>query len=278
MPSDHDLFVYGTLMRGLHNQPFLDGCTYLGPARARGRLVDLGPYPGLVRDRERWVSGEWYRIPVDLVEATLARLDALEGYTGRAQDPNNLYVRGRVELEHFGGVRHATTYFWAGEVRADPVIASSSWRSRNVPVTGQPLVDALAQLRADVAGLPTDVVVDFDPYRRGEVTWRGAELCVRDGAPLNPPRHPFGRVDYGDVDAVTPHARAAAWLTFRLRDEVQEHLNLDKYAFFGAIGLAIKGHHAMYGWSSPRATLELVLSAVEHLGRQHPETCNQLEN
>ena len=278
MPSDHDLFVYGTLMRGFRNHALLEGCTYVAPARTRGRLLDLGSYPGLLQDSESWVNGEWYRIPNARLDATLARLDELEGYTGRPGAPANLYVRRRVELENFGGVRHASTYLWAGDVRAEQVITNGSWRSRNVPLTGQPLVDALAHLRADLAGLPTDVVVDFDPDRRGKVTWRGADLCIRDGVPVNPPRHPFGRIHYGYVDAVTPHARAAAWLTFRLRDEVQQHLDLDKYAFFGAIGMAIKGHHAMYGWSSARATLESVLSAVEHLGRQHPETLNHLEN
>ena len=51
MHGDQDLFTYGLLLRGERNHAYLDGCVYVGPARARGGLLDQGSYPGLVRKR-----------------------------------------------------------------------------------------------------------------------------------------------------------------------------------------------------------------------------------
>lgn len=76
------LFVYGTLRRDCRHGRFeLVGTNaeFVAPARMRGRLVDLGRYPGLVSPRgpDDWVRGEVYALhdPVH----TLARLDAYEG-------------------------------------------------------------------------------------------------------------------------------------------------------------------------------------------------------
>jgi gamma-glutamylcyclotransferase (GGCT)/AIG2-like uncharacterized protein YtfP len=71
------LFAYGTLMRGygLH-RVLAAGATLLTTGTARGRLLDLGGYPGLVEGTGR-VSGEVYRL--DDAEL-LAALDREEGY------------------------------------------------------------------------------------------------------------------------------------------------------------------------------------------------------
>jgi gamma-glutamylcyclotransferase (GGCT)/AIG2-like uncharacterized protein YtfP len=64
---DSLLFVYGTL------RPFVDipmarwlrdHARYLGPATARGRLYDLGAYPGMrtARGRGEHVRGDVYRV------------------------------------------------------------------------------------------------------------------------------------------------------------------------------------------------------------------------
>jgi gamma-glutamylcyclotransferase (GGCT)/AIG2-like uncharacterized protein YtfP len=71
------LFAYGTLMRGYALHAVLArGATAVGEGRARGRLLDLGAYPGLVQGAGR-VQGEVYRL--DDPEL-LPVLDREEGY------------------------------------------------------------------------------------------------------------------------------------------------------------------------------------------------------
>lgn len=76
-----NLFVYGTLLSAFAN-PFArrlrKQAVLLGPAKMRGRLYDLGAYPGMKRslDPADWVSGELYRL--DQPAKLLAFLDAYE--------------------------------------------------------------------------------------------------------------------------------------------------------------------------------------------------------
>jgi gamma-glutamylcyclotransferase (GGCT)/AIG2-like uncharacterized protein YtfP len=78
---DSLLFVYGTL------RPFVDvemarwlqgAARYLGPATARGRLYDLGAYPGLraARGRGERVAGDVYRVTNPRVFRVLDRYEA----------------------------------------------------------------------------------------------------------------------------------------------------------------------------------------------------------
>jgi gamma-glutamylcyclotransferase (GGCT)/AIG2-like uncharacterized protein YtfP len=78
---DSLLFVYGTL------RPFVDipmarwlfaEARYVGPAKTRGRLYDLGRYPGLLRARAQreWVCGDVYRITSPRVLRVLDRYEA----------------------------------------------------------------------------------------------------------------------------------------------------------------------------------------------------------
>lgn len=57
------LFVYGTLMRGFSLHRLLVGrAEYLGAGTVKARLLDLGSYPGAVRDVHGVVTGEVYRV------------------------------------------------------------------------------------------------------------------------------------------------------------------------------------------------------------------------
>jgi gamma-glutamylcyclotransferase (GGCT)/AIG2-like uncharacterized protein YtfP len=71
------LFAYGTLMRGyaLHTT-LARGASLLGTGTARGSLLDLGHYPGLIEGRGR-VHGEVYRLED---AELLPLLDREEGY------------------------------------------------------------------------------------------------------------------------------------------------------------------------------------------------------
>ena len=76
------LFVYGTLRRGLanrHARYLSEHAQWIGEARVRGRLYDLGRYPGLClcSDGDEWAPGELYRMPVS--SDLLTTLDQYEG-------------------------------------------------------------------------------------------------------------------------------------------------------------------------------------------------------
>jgi gamma-glutamylcyclotransferase (GGCT)/AIG2-like uncharacterized protein YtfP len=76
------LFAYGTLRRGAPMHRLLEGrATWLGPATAAGRLLDLGAFPGLVAaqgpaDR---VHGDLFAIPDAQRDEVLDALDRYEG-------------------------------------------------------------------------------------------------------------------------------------------------------------------------------------------------------
>ncbi len=98
------LFVYGTL------RPFADVpmarwlasvAEHLGPARTRGRLYDLGPYPALVDAvrRDEWVVGNLYRLKRPVT--ALRTLDDYEGGPNGRGEPEYERVERIVELGQF---------------------------------------------------------------------------------------------------------------------------------------------------------------------------------
>lgn len=87
------LFVYGTLRSNQPNAPRLGGATPLGWATARGDLLDLGDYPGLVEGTGQ-VVGELFVLPC----AALARIDLVEGFD--PLDPEgSLFLREEREVQ-----------------------------------------------------------------------------------------------------------------------------------------------------------------------------------
>jgi gamma-glutamylaminecyclotransferase len=96
------LFVYGTLKRGASNHRLLADQRFVGAAvtAPRYRVIDLGPWPGLVRDEANGlaVRGELFAVS----ECCLAELDDFETDAGA-------FVRARIEVEGRGDV---WAYFW----------------------------------------------------------------------------------------------------------------------------------------------------------------------
>lgn len=86
------LFAYGTLMRGYALNRLLVGrATFLGEARAGGRLLDLGRYPGVVPGAGT-VHGEVYR----LADPELLRtIDREEGYNFERRRTTVMLAEGR---------------------------------------------------------------------------------------------------------------------------------------------------------------------------------------
>lgn len=109
----NEVFVYGTLLRGLRYHGILTGAAFLGPAHVHGRLFDLGPYPALWPGPDR-VQGEVYRVDAQI----LAQLDQLEDFDPR--DPEGSLYR-RVTRRTFlanGGIRDVQVYLY--NARVDP--------------------------------------------------------------------------------------------------------------------------------------------------------------
>ena len=123
---DLHVFVYGTLRRGEANdinrlQP---APHYLGPARIRGALYDLGPYPGVILGGADWVQGEVYAIVPELEW----QLDVIEGV---APVPSGEYTRRRVELALDGRLLRCLVYeIDAQRVLGRPRIATGDWLQR----------------------------------------------------------------------------------------------------------------------------------------------------
>ena len=82
----------------------------LGTARTRGRLYDLGPYPGLVHARRRgdWVIGDLYEL--HRPRAALKVLDRYEGGPRGRGHPR--FRRVRCAVERPGGRQTAGAYLY----------------------------------------------------------------------------------------------------------------------------------------------------------------------
>jgi len=96
------LFVYGTLKRGLGNHRLIADQQFIGEATTepRYRVLDLGPYPGLIVDEANGlvVKGELW----DVTAACLVRLDVFE-------EESHTFRRGPVAIPGREGV---FAYFW----------------------------------------------------------------------------------------------------------------------------------------------------------------------
>jgi gamma-glutamylcyclotransferase (GGCT)/AIG2-like uncharacterized protein YtfP len=76
------LFAYGTLMRGYGLHDLLArGADFVALGTARGRLLDLGRYPGVVQGRGR-VTGEVYRLRDPQVLPAVDRAEGVQFLRG----------------------------------------------------------------------------------------------------------------------------------------------------------------------------------------------------
>tara|TARA_B100001094_G_scaffold333400_1_gene411504 strand:- start:2570 stop:3493 length:924 start_codon:yes stop_codon:yes gene_type:complete len=122
------LFVYGTLMQGeIRHQTTQQLCNGDGQsARAQGRLLNLGEFPGMVYG-EHTIHGEVYNI--DQVYAALQTLDSIEGFYGYDSN-HSLYTRTIIKIETEQGMEWAWTYIYNSEDENVQQIVSGDWRNR----------------------------------------------------------------------------------------------------------------------------------------------------
>jgi gamma-glutamylcyclotransferase (GGCT)/AIG2-like uncharacterized protein YtfP len=124
------LFVYGTLRRESRNTQFRilgAKAKFLGRARMRGRLVDLGEYPGLVAagDASDWVRGEVYALADP--DRTLARLDEYEGCVAEpVRSPGFRRVIGEAVLDR-GRTMRTWVYVYEGSYSPARVLPSGDY-------------------------------------------------------------------------------------------------------------------------------------------------------
>lgn len=122
-PAGRGVFVYGTLRRGAANDinRLAPPARFLGAARVRGILYDLGSYPGLLLGGQGWVQGEVYRVTPELER----QLDVIEDV---APVPSGEYRRRFVDLEVRGQRLRCLVYaIDPARVQGRAVIASGDW-------------------------------------------------------------------------------------------------------------------------------------------------------
>jgi gamma-glutamylcyclotransferase (GGCT)/AIG2-like uncharacterized protein YtfP len=109
------LFVYGTLRRNEVNHHLLAGARYCGTfvTSPQYRMVDLGAYPGVVKNGATPIEGEVYLVN----KQQMTDLDRLEGYP---------HAYGREKIVTPWG--KAWIYLYRGNLKGGVVIPDGVWR------------------------------------------------------------------------------------------------------------------------------------------------------
>lgn len=124
------LFIYGTLRKGTGHAMahyLARNAINLGPAKAPGRLYDLGKYPGMLPAREEldWVRGEVCELRD--ADEVLAVLDEYEGCTNMGPHAD-LFRRAQTEVILADGRRGlAWVYYYCREVGEDQRILAGDY-------------------------------------------------------------------------------------------------------------------------------------------------------
>jgi len=128
--SDY-LFVYGTLLPSeaeMDMASIVQQIRRLGQAYVRGRLYDLGEYPGAILDEasETKIAGELFELPPD--SSVLAMLDSYEGY--ELTDPaGSLFIRVKSPVQLSDGREiESWVYVYNRDPGKSPLITNGDYR------------------------------------------------------------------------------------------------------------------------------------------------------
>lgn len=125
--------MYGTLQRGRRYHHLLwwkRGVEFVSEGRIKGRLYDLGSFPGVVEAPDQWsyVYGELYSL--ESPDDTLNHIDAFEGYSPHDPD-DSLFVRKLTEVFLPDGRSvKAWTYFYNAEISRASLISSGIYSGK----------------------------------------------------------------------------------------------------------------------------------------------------
>ncbi|GEO11956.1 gamma-glutamylcyclotransferase family protein [Segetibacter aerophilus] len=125
------LFVYGTLRRGFHNPAYKYISKHfveVGEAQVKGKLYDLGEYPGAVAtDEESFVKGELYELKeAGEFEWVIEQLDDYEGLNPEEGEAP-LYKRQSVEVRFNDQRFQAWIYWYNGNISENALIPSGDY-------------------------------------------------------------------------------------------------------------------------------------------------------
>jgi gamma-glutamylcyclotransferase (GGCT)/AIG2-like uncharacterized protein YtfP len=127
-PGIYHLFVYGSLRSGFRS-PAYEYISrffhFVGEARVRGRLFDMGMYPaGIPSFEDSFITGELYNIknPSEFSWA----IGQLDDYEGVAVEPDEiqLYKREVADVITHDSITPAWIYWYNGDVTGRQLIAS----------------------------------------------------------------------------------------------------------------------------------------------------------
>ena len=127
-PGVYNLFVYGSLRSGFRSPVYeyiSRFFTFVGEAKVRGKLFDMGSYPaGLPTNDSHFIIGELYQAnnPNEFSWA-IGQLDDYEGVNVEA-DEVQLYRREITEVQMNGTLHHAWIYWYNGDVSGRNLISS----------------------------------------------------------------------------------------------------------------------------------------------------------
>jgi gamma-glutamylcyclotransferase (GGCT)/AIG2-like uncharacterized protein YtfP len=127
-PGVYQLFVYGSLRRGFHSPVYeyiSRFFTFVGEAKVKGKLFDLGEYPAAISTGENiFIIGELY-IAKNQQEFSWA-IGQLDDYEGLDVEEGEtpLYERKITEVHINNQATEAWVYWYNGDVSGKPVIAS----------------------------------------------------------------------------------------------------------------------------------------------------------
>ena len=127
-PSTYQLFVYGSLRSGFRSTAYeyiSRFFTFVGDAKVKGKLYDLGEYPAAIPVADNsFIVGELYTITKEQEFSwAIGQLDDYEGVNVEA-DEVKLYERKITDVYIGNEVVQAWVYWYNGDVTGKPVVAS----------------------------------------------------------------------------------------------------------------------------------------------------------